>query len=581
MVSTRRQSRLFALPPLASASSRVGKTNRSQNRSTRNETDTEKTSDVMGISNARGPGDGESDVSDHNSNSNVSSKDVPPRPEHFLQGVQLQNCKDLLSIPDPPSPPTMMTRQRRRLSTPVMQLQPLRDMTNGDEDDVTLSALQPSSRPKRLRKSLCHVPSPIELEERGTEETVTRRRKKKRQSMLLPSDDSQEGSLSDQIFPTFKAPHANTKEPLWDEASTSPEVSFLQNSPPENPDEMAESLFKVRQLIRSYTSSPSPDGALSLHIQKIEEVSGYVVTPPMTSSEDAAHPSQQVPQQRKADLFGRLAPDLKRLDKGKRKTAKMVEEVTACRVDKNSRGKVRYQHVPTGRKIQPAEYEQRYMLMLDEITSIRSQSWADYFRQIQNVTLQTASACPSDVDCEEMVAEASLEEPNTPQPPTPNEDSSTEVVSLPEEDAEVGSHIRGESVAAASEDHRSEGLDTCIDDYPSEATNRKDLLSRTDDLASSHCHESTTETPVSSPEVVEDIGDASSRSGLALTPQSPSRGLLLPFPSRDESSEDPAIAEAEARLWRSIDHALEKYSEEVFAIQRARAASTSRQTDDS
>ena len=47
--------------------------------------------------------------------------------------------------------------------------------------------------------------------------------------------------------------------------------------------------------------------------------------------------------------------------------------------------------------------------------------------------------------------------------------------------------------------------------------------------------------------------------------------LLLPLPSRQDTSDDPEIAAAEQRLWSEIDQALERYSRQIIAIRQARA----------
>ena len=47
--------------------------------------------------------------------------------------------------------------------------------------------------------------------------------------------------------------------------------------------------------------------------------------------------------------------------------------------------------------------------------------------------------------------------------------------------------------------------------------------------------------------------------------------MLLPFPSRDNPSQDAMIARAEKKLWNRIDAALKEYSKEVLEIQAAAA----------
>ena len=70
--------------------------------------------------------------------------------DHFLCGFNLDNCSDLLSIPDPPSPESQRKRNKRRESSPL--LRPLQDLTN--------SGLSESLQKKRSRRSISTLPSP-------------------------------------------------------------------------------------------------------------------------------------------------------------------------------------------------------------------------------------------------------------------------------------------------------------------------------------------------------------------------------------------------------------------------------------
>ena len=81
---------------------------------------------------------------------------------HFLRDVNLDG--DLLSIPDPPSPPK---RNSRRQSSPA--LRPLDDISNGKA--VQSGAF--TGNGKRSRMSLCHVPSPT-TEADDNNESVTK-----------------------------------------------------------------------------------------------------------------------------------------------------------------------------------------------------------------------------------------------------------------------------------------------------------------------------------------------------------------------------------------------------------------------
>ena len=69
--------------------------------------------------------------------------------DHFLHGFNIDNCSDLLSIPDPPSPELRWKRNKRRESSPL--LRPLQELTN----KVSIEGLEK----KRPRKSFSTLQS--------------------------------------------------------------------------------------------------------------------------------------------------------------------------------------------------------------------------------------------------------------------------------------------------------------------------------------------------------------------------------------------------------------------------------------
>ncbi len=178
VVSTRRSSCSFSVPPLPTYASTTGTTNRPV------VVDRKKAR----TSNARGPPrpptsrklqPNGSAPSTANANPNVefldTNRNVPAWKDlakvkdespsdlpaldgtsgHFLQGINVEKCIDVLSIPDPPTPRTAEKLQRKRRQSSPFILEPLRFKENND--------LSKPSRSSKSRKSLSYLPFSHEL----------------------------------------------------------------------------------------------------------------------------------------------------------------------------------------------------------------------------------------------------------------------------------------------------------------------------------------------------------------------------------------------------------------------------------
>jgi hypothetical protein len=315
----------------------------------------------------------------------------------------------------------------------------------------------------------------------------------------------------------------------------------LLEGPSKRLQDFAASMAELRKLVHSYTSSPRE--ARPLVLAKIEELSGgYVITPPVHSLDQTPSSVETLS---KADLFVRLAPDLKRMDKSKQDTSKMTQQITSCCVGRGTTGRIRYHHVLTNRKIRPNEYEQRYILMLDEITRIKSDSWAKYFRKIKHETVavqlpqreqhgETLSDTMEVYDAKPMsTLEASGVESSS---------SSEMIATLP--------LLQSSPLTKKS---RNSSEDKSRDERP-----RQDSKGPASSFLSDGG---------ASPRLLVE-GASESKVNREVSPFS---SLLLS--SREQASDDQQIARAEAKLWEIIDQALNVYSKEVLEIQRARALS--------
>ena len=148
---------------------------------------------------------------------------------HFLEGVNVASCHDILSIPDPPSLPSS---KRRRRSSPLIKPQSsLEDLTNQQPDpsietkrgDHKNKNLTPSKRMlsvKRARKSLCHVPAPsVDSSSSSGQHT------KVRQDAMTPRGDQASAALPTLLVPPATTSTQNEEEPATASTTTSTSTS--------------------------------------------------------------------------------------------------------------------------------------------------------------------------------------------------------------------------------------------------------------------------------------------------------------------------------------------------------------------
>jgi hypothetical protein len=529
--------------------------------------------------------------------------------QHFLHGINVESCQNLLSIPDPPTPGKI---NRRRQSSPGPMLQPLPfdDLTHSSKVNQQNNkvAQRSKSKSKRPRKSFSHVPSPVltdldpissrrgdgddetGIREKGATETATEssyesfntlqvaddyveksdadasvtKRRKKRQSIALPSDTTTGTQEYFSTFMTYKKapPTAQKEEQPSATVATTLSVASMEQRPTAV---SSQDLQELRKLVRSYTSLPLDSRNNCQDLQVIRERTGYVLTPPLTRLDDVLHvdpnlddsdssdaeQQQQDKQSLKAskmNLLVQMGPQLQYMDEKKVEQIQNSQHATACFVEKK-RGRYMYYDVSSNRPIPPDEYEQRYLLMLQEIHNIRSQEWAQHFQQVTVTDVVQEQA----LDLQSIIENESGQESPLDMRDDVNDNYDD------------------------NDDNEHEAMDIC-ETSASFVLGEEDLDLVDDSTGVSPCKSSSSSKGGDEGQeiVLDEKGNfralSYSMDGTVASPGSDydNESSVLPLPSREEESTDPEFAQAEQKLWGAIDHALEEYSRDILAIQTTR-----------
>lgn len=489
-----------------------------------------------------------------------AKESVPNRGNHFLHGISVDECQDLLSLPDPPSPPELYSK-RRASHTFV----PLRDLSNGDKKEILDSArnncksamskrsaglLMQNQRPKRSRLSLPMMASPIVSKKKSTIFSAAKAGDRgdgslpmnSRLSTITPPLDmappqnlftggrrnpesmSQSQNTRNASFSTFKAPEK------------APDVYQI----PTQPD--TDALMKMRTLVHAYTALPQEERFESEHAKAIEAASGYPMVPSFVPAGAVSEDDKLV---RRKHIIANLATRMGTVDGCKHRDARLMESVTQCRVTKLRGGYVEYAHIPSGRLVPPQEFGARYMCMIDEVSAVRSKSWGDYFAKLsQQINAKTAVKV---TETEESMYSVEHSSADTKADSQDDEPCVCPAESGSEDDQAESSEDIEMIETTDSTSHESENEGLCAE-----------VIYKTIDTQTQP-EEATRTTPDEKP---------------VRAPSPTSPDMLLPFPSRDQPSSDALIARAEKKLWNTIDTALATYSQEVLEIQAAAARKT-------
>ncbi|KAG7364401.1 hypothetical protein IV203_037603 [Nitzschia inconspicua] len=326
-----------------------------------------------------------------------------PSQSHFLQGINVEDdCFDVRSIPDPPSPVAPSRSNRRRLSTPMM-MSALSSSTPGSRglDDVTNNRTPcdqtqtKNNGSNRKRKSLIHVqaPEPVREDKLGCTSTDSRcshteaysprtlqvnicleeeeleqakispKRRKKRQSIVVPT-------------PLVFSEKGNSK-PSPSRVSTQP----MQRSPSLSPVRKSfpgtwESMEQLRALVRGYCAMSDAEKSFSDSADQIRMLTGYPMpaeAQTKTLTEQEVETDQKVIMANRRRVFSKISPAMAEMEKQKEHDTKQWERDTGYRVGKsNKSGKYRYFSIEDKQRVASQEYKRRYMAVLECSRPIRA-----------------------------------------------------------------------------------------------------------------------------------------------------------------------------------------------------------------
>jgi hypothetical protein len=256
-----------------------------------------------------------------------------------------------------------------------------------------------------------------------------------------------------------------------------------------------------------------------------------------------------------------MGPQLQYMDEKKTEQIQNSQDATSCFVEKK-RGRYMYYDVSSHRPIPPDEYEQRYLLMLQDIHTVRSQEWAEHFQQVTVTDIVQEQEQALDLQSiMENESESGEESPHEMRDHVKDnyDDNAHEEMDICETSA---SFVLGE-----------EDLDL-VDDSTDMKMNRNQSMSPHND---SHTSRSSSKRDDEGQEIVlDEKGEfralSYSMDGTVSSPGGDydNESSVLPLPSREEESSDPEFARAEQKLWSVIDDALEEYSRDILAIQTSR-----------
>jgi hypothetical protein len=370
----------------------------------------------------------------------------------------------------------------------------------------------------------------------------------------------------------------------------------------------------IRSLVREYCALSPYERLLSKQAEEIERLTCYSLVPPAAkqfigtsvdlnwSGSPTDGPRSQVVMPDR-ELLLKLGDLVQLIDERKVQDQQHAEAHTKCHFQRSRSGKYRYFHTLTNDKISPGLYEERYLAMLEVAKSKSQEHIQDWIKSIEGSSYQSVGEqvmnwkAGSVVDCD---AYCGVEE---------NEEQCSEASPNTKHILEQSPHLFGlvdRTRGLNSEDSEpTSGLDTIdssivlVEQVYAQANDMKlvdgsssspkDVLLKTkthapnDDDNQEPRMSSTLDTSDSSDVFVleqasthandMELVDASSSSptdSLLHEQDHNDRQEVLPFPNREEGSDDPDIAAAEATLWAAIDVALETYALQVIRIREAR-----------
>jgi hypothetical protein len=311
----------------------------------------------------------------------------------------------------------------------------------------------------------------------------------------------------------------------------------------------------IRNLVREYCALPISERHSSKHAEEIERLTSYSLVPPAARQRNKTRNGVDLnwsgsPTARdlmpKRELLLTLGSLMELIEERKVQDTKKMEAHTQCRFQRSRSGKYRYFHIFTNGKISPATYEQRYLATLERSKAESQKHIQDWIKRVEGLSpplikLKTGTVIDSE-------------------PYHGMQENAEQCATTPTKDGiDQSPHSFGSvDIVTDSSVEPSSTLDT--------SDSSSVVVEKVGGYAQANDTDNTME--------LVDASSSSPTDSLLLETESQgdedSPDLLLPLPSRDEASADPAIAAAEATLWAAIDAALETYSRQVIAIRKAR-----------
>ena len=403
--------------------------------------------------------------------------------------------------------------------------------------EATVTTQESVSERRKKRQSFC-LPSGADIENHGedskdaaklesildfsgedsVQESVAKRRKK-RQSIFLPGDSDHEdrNEVTEYFEKLAKFGSGSKEEP----AAVSDDATI-------ECDTAAGEMTTIRQLVRAYCSLPVSERGLSDEAQQIEELTSYPLVPRRVPGADVT------PQEMFERTLTEMGPVIERMDRGKTFDRDLMERETGCRVEKARSGRYRYYSTQTEKRVTPSEYEEVYLKQVEKLSAEKGQVIQQWLRDFDKDVYGTDERQAETL--EETVAD--------------DEDGSMAT----DENADKKNEACGEE----GDDKKNEACREEEDDNKNEVSGEEEDDNM--DISISPVAPGLEEAEQAGDEAIPIVSSTAT-----IAP----RQMLLSLPPRDTISSDPDIAEAQNKLWETIDDAVETYSRTVFAIQAA------------
>jgi hypothetical protein len=443
----------------------------------------------------------------------------------------------------------------------------------------------PRGTSKRSRKSLCHVPSPAVTEQRDdpslSDSPPPVARKTLQVYIRIDGDDDEDGAASS-VKRRKKRQSMELPRELLQESASSLEASFAppRASIPQRPSQSLQdqpnffigdmqNMKDLQALVRGYCKVPREQRANCKEAREIEETTDYpLVTPELNQDHPLSHANRR-------SVLQKMAPIIEEIDKRKVEDIAKWEYETGCRVERSTRsGKYRYISIQTNTKVGSQEYKRRYMGVLARDATSRLAKAIQWKDKLNATTKSHANGQyssqedtePSAVDAP-LVTDSSSDMDDCGNTSATTQEFDLDLNEILELETKPSEETEQESLPPGTEQEQDTSMDICDMSVSMDLGEASDVRVEFEPSARMQLEHSTEEDELQ--DLVPETTDRDQQEECTkVVPKSvtPTDMELLPLPDRDEESKDPAIAQAERRLWGRIDVALQDYSQEVMMI---------------